>query len=150
MKKLFIVLLGFGFIFPALAQKRKHRPQFSVEQKTELTLKKMTLDLDLSNRQQRKIRPLLTEKYSHREAIRKQRKLEPKTQKQFTSEERYQKALARLDKRIAFKNSMKNILNETQYRRFEKSVGHKKRQIQKRRKQRKMRHFRQNSYPEKG
>ncbi|SNR17181.1 hypothetical protein [Tenacibaculum jejuense] len=140
MKKVVAIALVFGFILTSYAQKKKRRgDDFSVEQKTELALKKMTLRLDLSERQQNKIRPMLAEQITRRSTFKKNRKAKRKETKQLSKEERYERKMAHLDRKIAFKNSMKDILNTKQYEKFEKMAGkraHKmKKKLKKRRRQ---------------
>lgn len=134
MKKAFSLLLVLGLILTSTAQKRKKGNDLTVAQKTELSLKKMTLRLDLTERQQNRIRPLLTEKYAHFNNNHKRNK---KDRKKLSSEERYAKKMQRLDSKIALKSKIREILNDKQYEKFEKSFLNKKRRIAKRRMKRK-------------
>ncbi len=140
MKKIVVALIALSLSFTVSAQKRKKGSDFSVEQKTELALKKMTLDLDLSERQQNKIRPLLAEKITNRAAHKKNRKAKKEERKKLSSDERFKKEMARLDKMIVFKANMKDILNDQQYERFEKIVVRKKHKMKRRGKQRRIKH----------
>lgn len=137
MKKLISALLVLAFVMTGFAQKKKRRNNdFTAEQKTELALKKMTLRLDLSKRQQRKIRPLLAEHIADRMQLKHEYK--NRARKKLSNDERFERQMAYLDRKIAFKTSMKDILNEKQYERFEKKIARRvykmKRRIQKRRK----------------
>lgn len=138
MKKILLFILSLGFIVSASAQKRNKKEGFTTAQKTEIALKKMTLRLDLSERQQRKIRPLLAERIEKRTAQRKMYRANKEKRKNLTTEERYERKIARLNNRIAFKANMKEILNTKQYERFERSAAKRKRyakrMIKKRRK----------------
>ncbi len=138
MKKIISLVLILGLVITVSAQKRKRGSNFSVEQKTELALKKMTLKLDLTKRQQNRIRPLLAEKIADRKTFKAQRKANKKNRKKLSREEKYERKIAHLDRRIAFKADMKDILNAKQYERFEKMSGRKahkmKRKMKKRRK----------------
>ncbi|CAL2057139.1 hypothetical protein [Tenacibaculum sp. 190524A05c] len=142
MKKIVVALIALSLSFTVSAQKRKKGSDFTVEQKTELALKKMTLDLDLSDRQANKIRPLLAEKISDRSEHRKNKKVKKEDRKRLSSDERFKREMARLDKMIAFKANMKDILNDDQYERFEKIAAHKKHKMKRRGKHRRMKHDR--------
>lgn len=150
MKKVVAIALVFGFVLTSFAQKKKRRSDdFSVEQKTELALKKMTLRLDLSERQQNKIRPLLAKQITKREEFRKNRKAKRKEAKKLSADERYEKQMAHLDKKIAFKSSMKEILNSKQYERFEKTNGRRAHKMKRKMKMKKRkRHEEQMNAPE--
>lgn len=134
MKKAFSIILVLGLILTSNAQKRKKGNNLTVAQKTELSLKKMTLRLDLTERQQNKIRPLLAEKHSKLNDNRTQRK---EDRKKLSSEERYTKKMQRLDSQIALKGQMKDILNDKQYERFEKMLLKKKKHMAKRKRKHK-------------
>ena len=59
-----ILVMVFAFTITTQAQKkdkRMRKEKFSIEQQTVLTIKKMTLDLELTAAQQRKMKPLITQ-----------------------------------------------------------------------------------------
>lgn len=150
MKKAITLALVFGLILTSYAQKKKRRgDDFSVEQKTELALKEMTLRLDLSERQQNKIRPILAKKISKRMEFKKQHNKRRKEATKLSKEERYERKMAHLDSKIAFKNSMKEILNSKQYERFEKMNGRRAHKMKRKMKMKKRkRHEKQMNAPE--
>ncbi len=150
MKKIGLALMALTLSLTVSAQKSKKGKDFTVEQKTELALKKMTLDLDLSDRQVNKIRPLLAEKINDRDSHRKNREAKKGERKKLSSDERYKREMARLDKMIAFKANMKDILNDKQYERFEKVAARKKHKMKRRGKHRKMRHDRREMEDDRG
>lgn len=117
-----ILVFVFAFTFTAEAQKRRQekRPQLTVEQQTNLALKKMTLALDLSEKQQNKIQPLLKQQAIKRKAAMEKRKEMRKNETKPTADEMYAMQSARLDDQIAMRNSMKEILNASQFEKFEK------------------------------
>lgn len=132
MKKLSVILiLALSVTFTTAAQQRKMRPKpnFTTEQKVTLAVKKMTLALDLSARQQKEITPLLSAQINDREAHQKQRMENRKTGKRPTSDELFAMQNKRLDNQIAFKNRMKDILDKEQFERFEKMAHAKKMQM---------------------
>jgi plasmid maintenance system killer protein len=92
----------------------------SVEQQTNLAIKKMTLALDLSEKQQSQIAPLLKTQASKREAAMEKRKQFRAENKRPTADEIYAMRVNQLDNRIAFKNNMKDILTKEQFETFEK------------------------------
>lgn len=124
MKKVIsILILIFAFNFSAEAQKKKRKekkPKFTVEQHTELTVKKMTLALDLSAKQQNEIRPLIKAQAAEKMAAIQKRKELRSENKKPSSKELFEMKSKQLDNRIAFKNKMKNILNKEQYEKFKK------------------------------
>lgn len=126
MKKLAsILVLVFAFTITTQAQKdrkdrKEKRPEFTVEQHTELAVKKMTLALDLSAKQQNQIRPLIKAKAAERKANMEQRKAAKESKKRPTADEMFAFQIKMLDNQIAMKNSMKNILNKEQFQKFEK------------------------------
>jgi hypothetical protein len=125
-----ILVLVFAFTLTTQAQKKRKEkgPKLSVEQHTDLAVKKMTLALDLSEKQQNQITPLIKAQASEKKAAMESRKEARKSDKKPTADEMYAMQSKRLDNQIAFKNSMKNILNKEQFEKFEKMA---KRRMQK-------------------
>ena len=141
MKKLFIVaLLVVGMT--SFAQERKAKSeraqmeQMTVEQRNQLHLKKMTLELDLNDSQQREMSKIIAEQSTKREAKMAERKAtKDSAKKQLTSDERFAKKNQMLDEQIAMKERMKKILSADQYKKWDamrgkKHVGMKKRMMQ--------------------
>lgn len=128
MKKLASILvfvLGFTVSTQAQRGKTDKRARLTTEQQTELTVKKMTLALDLSRKQQNQIKPLISNQIAERKAEMEKRKEARKDKKRPTSDEVFEMQNKRLDAQIAMRNSMKDILNDEQFKKFEKM--HKKR-----------------------
>jgi protein CpxP len=136
-----IFVLVFAFTLTTIAQKKRdhQRWQPTVKQQTELTLKKMTLVLDLSEKQQLQIKPLLLDKILEKKAFNTKRKEAKEGNKRPTSDAVYARKIELLEQQIAIKKSMKEILNTTQFEKFEKM--HKKRmmKVKKERRRRKKR-----------
>ncbi|MBU2951898.1 hypothetical protein KO493_14455 [Tamlana agarivorans] len=105
-------------------QHNKHHQKMDLtaEQMATLKTKKMTLALDLTASQQSQIQALNLEKSTKRKAMMAERKANKNNEKpkKLTSEERYDKLLARLDSQIAEKAKMQKILNKDQFEKFEK------------------------------
>lgn len=114
MKNHFLVLsLLCCFVFSAQAQKKQHKkPEFTVEQQTTLDVKKMTLALDLSSSQQEKMRPVLLEMNTKKQAAMAER---GKNKNTLSTDELYSKMIAKLDDQIAFQQKIKDILKKDQY-----------------------------------
>ncbi|TMM29553.1 hypothetical protein FDT66_10565 [Polaribacter aestuariivivens] len=135
-----ILVLVFAFTFTTQAQKKRNhkKPQLSAEQHADLMVKKMTLSLDLSEKQQKQIKPLLTSKIAERKAFMEKRMEAKKEDKKPTADEIYAVKSKMLDNQIAMKNSMKNILNKDQFEKFEKMQKRRKMMVLKKMKERRM------------
>jgi len=123
MKKLAsILVLVFAFIVTVQAQKkeRERGPKLTVEQHTDLAIKKMTLGLDLSDQQQNQIKPLINAQVARRKEAMEIRKENRTANKKPSADEIYTMRSAQLDNQIAFKNKMKDILNKEQFEKFKK------------------------------
>lgn len=123
MKKVVAILVvALGLTSTVQAQKGKKGgfEKLTPEQRTELAVKKMILKLDLTPAQANQVKPLIVQKMAERQAMKEKRKAFKESGKKPTADERYAMQNARLDKQIAFKNDMKQILNEKQYEKFEK------------------------------
>lgn len=117
-----LLVLVFAFTLTTNAQKKRKekRPKLTVEQHTDLALKKMTLALDLSEKQQNQIEPLVKAQATKRKAMMEKRMEMRKNNTKPTADEIYKMQAERLDDQIAMKNRMKNILNKEQFEKFEK------------------------------
>ena len=114
-----ILVLIFVFTFTIQAQKKKgYKQQLTINQQTSLKVKQMTLVLDLSDRQQQQVTPLLRAAIAFRQAAMKKRKEARKQKKRPSSDEIYAIKSQVLDNKISMKRSMKDILNETQFKAF--------------------------------
>ncbi|WP_299056972.1 Spy/CpxP family protein refolding chaperone [uncultured Polaribacter sp.] len=123
MKKLVSILsLVLAITFGVQAQEKKDgkRVKLSEEQQTNLAIKKMTLALDLSEKQQAEIKPILMAKAAERKSMMEQRKADREAKKRPTDSEVYKKRMSHLDNQIAMKKKMKSILNKEQFEKFEK------------------------------
>ncbi|APZ48024.1 hypothetical protein BW723_02230 [Polaribacter reichenbachii] len=123
MKKLIgIFVLVFVFTLTTQAQKKRgyKKAQMTVEQHTDLAVKRMTLALDLSDKQQNQIKPLIKAQAEERKAGMEKRKEARKSDTKPTADEMYAMQSKRLDAQIAFKSNMKKILNDEQFAKFEK------------------------------
>ena len=116
-----ILILVFLFTFTIQAQKKRgYKQQLTINQQTSLKVKQMTLVLDLSDRQQQQVTPLLRGAIAFRQAAMEKRKEARKQKKRLSSDEIYAIKSQVLDNKISMKRSMKDILNETQFKTFKK------------------------------
>ncbi len=137
-KTLQILALAMACTFNSQAQKgpqKQFEKEFTVAQKTSLAVKKMTLALDLSSKQQAQIAPILEKKLTQRIHAKK----EGMQKQAHSSEERYKKMHERLDAQIAFMQEMKAILNTVQFQQLKKMQSKKERKMKNGKKRKMMR-----------
>jgi protein CpxP len=124
------------------AQKKqffKNKKRLTTEQLTTLKVKKMTLELELSEIQQNKLTPVIKELISERSAqLDKKRELKNDVKKN-NPNERYQMANKILDRKIMFQKEMRTILNEEQFKKFKTLEKKRNEKMKKRRHQKKKR-----------
>lgn len=126
MKNLIIVaLLVVGM--SAFAQDRKEmgkRPdraemeKLSPEQRNQLMLKKMTLELDLNAKQQEQVGQIIAEQSTKREVMMSHHKEMKENEKKLTADERFTMKSKMLDEQITMKAKIKNILSPEQFEKW--------------------------------
>ncbi|SDR65832.1 hypothetical protein SAMN04515667_0058 [Formosa sp. Hel1_31_208] len=140
MKKLILVAMAF-ITLQAVAQDKPQEMQraskkegrqmmkdMSPEELATISTKKMTLALDLNDKQQAQVKTLFLEQATNRPKKRG-------AKKELTKEERVKMMNDRLDEQIAMKQKMKSILTNEQYVKYEKmqerrsQMGNKKRRM---------------------
>lgn len=141
MKKLFVLalLIVSGSMFAQKpmdneGKKKHHKKEFmkdmSVKQLATLKTKKMTLALDLNKDQQDKMYTINLDGAKDRkqkmEARKKAMKESEGKKPELSSEEKFQRVNSKLDKKIAFKNKVKSILNKEQFQKWERLQKHTK------------------------
>lgn len=128
MKKLIIAaLLVIGvtaFAQDAKLPEKQPKEKMTVEQRNELQLKKMTLDLDLNAAQQKEIGKLIAERSMKRQAALEERQKNKDVKP--TEDERFAKQKQMLDDKIAMKEKMKKILSPEQFEKWEKKNDYKR------------------------
>lgn len=107
------------------SEMKRERPNLSAEQMADLRTKKMTLALDLNERQQKEIFEINKEMAADHKKIKEARKVMKESDKKPSSDEIYKKKSERLDKMIAHKTEMKKILTPEQYEKWEKMAKRK-------------------------
>jgi periplasmic protein CpxP/Spy len=132
MKKLMAVaLLMVGMTIFAQERNRRQQgnemEQFTPEQRSQLQLKKMTLNLDLNESQQREIKAFIADKNTKMEAHKKAMKAMKEKGTKPTNDERFAMKMKMLDEQIATKKRMEKILNPEQFEKWTAShEGHKR------------------------
>ena len=128
MKKKILVLMGLMCFIVAQAQqgnddtnegrKGHHNKMANLtpDQAAELSTKKLTLALDLSEAQQQQVKVLELERAKKNQEMRKLKE----SKKELTEKERFQYKSDRMDAQIALKAKMKDILTPDQYKKWEK------------------------------
>ena len=124
MKKSILMLLLASTTFSAIAQeknlaKREKAEQMSVEQKNQLMLKKMTLDLDLSTSQQNEVSGLIAAQSAKREAKKAEMLKNKADKKAITAQQKFDRKSEMLNNQIEMKEKMKKILSKDQMVKWE-------------------------------
>ncbi len=124
MKKLIVVAL-LSLTISGIAQDKKksmnaERPEFTAQQQNELQVKKLTLELDLTAKQQKEISEIVSKQQVKREAMRNEMKNKRAENKKLTSDEKFVLKRNMLDEKIAQKEQMKKILTPEQLEKWEK------------------------------
>ena len=92
--------------------------QFTPAQRNELQLKKLTLELDLNESQQKEMKGFIADMNSKREAHRTAMKAMKEKQTKPTSDERFAMKIKMLDEQIATKKRVEKILDPKQYEKW--------------------------------
>jgi hypothetical protein len=123
MKKLFVLaLLLVGTTIIAQERNRKHQgnemEQFTPEQKSQLMLKKLTLELDLNEAQQKDMSVVIADMNAKRVIHRDQMKAMKEKGVKPTNDERFAMQMKMLDEQIATKKRVEKILNAKQFEKW--------------------------------
>ena len=141
-----LLVLFISFSLTTNAQKKelfKNKKRLTTKQLTTLKVKKMTLELELSEVQQKKLTPVITKLISERK-IEADRMRESKNEvKNIDASNRFQMANKILDRKIMFQKEMRTILNEEQFKKF-KRLEKKRNQKMKNRRHQKKKRFHKN------
>ena len=121
-----ILLISFSINAQQKQQKQRKGSDFTTEQKATLKVKQMTLELDLNTSQQKEVYELMKTSAEERKNAMAERKESKQSGVELTSDQKFAMQNNRLDKMIAHKAAMKNILSKDQYEKWEKKMNHKK------------------------
>lgn len=129
---LLAILLVVGIT--TIAQERKMKDNdLTPEERVELQVKKMTLDLDLSAKQQNEIKTILLENAKLRETKIAEMKKRKESGEKLTKEERLKMENERLDNQIEMKQKMKTILTVEQMKKWEEKQERREEKMKSRR-----------------
>ena len=120
-KKTGLLILFITFSLTINAQKKQillKKGNLTIEQQVTIKVKKMTLELELTEAQQNKLIPVLAKQITERRAQLDKRKKGKREEKKIEANDRFQIANKILDRKIIFQKEMKTILNEEQFNRF--------------------------------
>ena len=124
MKKLIVVAI-LAMSISGIAQEKKmrmhtDRPEYTAEQRNELQVKKLTLELDLTAKQQKEISEVVAKQSAKREAMKAAMKAKREESKKRNSDDSFAMKNQMLDERIAYKKEMAKILTPQQQEKWEK------------------------------
>ncbi len=145
MKKIASIALVALFTISTFAQRqqREHKNQshqrsdFTVDQMAELQTKKMVLQFDLNEKQQRQVLEIHKTKAAARKQKMETKKVAKASKKTLSSDEVFIMKSKKMDKMIAHKADMKAILNSEQYDKWEQSLKHRAHHVRKEKSQHK-------------
>ncbi len=126
-----ILLISFSINAQQKQKKQRKGSDFTTEQMATLKVKQMTLDLDLNASQQKEVFELMKKNTEERKNAITERKENKQSGVELTSDQKFAIQNNRLDKMIAHKTAMKNILSKDQYEKWEKKMKHQKRSVKK-------------------
>ena len=124
--------------FAQETQRKQKRHDFTADQMAEIQTKKMTLHLDLTEKQQEQIFEINKINAAERKQKMQERKAIKHSEKELSSEEIFANKSTRLDKMIAHKAEMKKVLNDEQFQKWSTSKKHRMHKMKKRAGKRKM------------
>lgn len=129
MKKVMIIaaLLAGATTFAQRGEHRKERMDLTAEQMATLQTKKMALALDLNEKQQQEAMEIHLENAEfHKTQMKERQALKESGEHQKpSSEERFEKLNARLDRKLAQQEAFKDLLTDEQYAQWKK-MSHRK------------------------
>lgn len=99
---------------------RAEMEKFTPEQRNQLMLKKMTLELDLNAKQQDQMKQVIGEQSKKHEAMKEAHKADKTA---MSSDERFAMKTKMLDEQIAMKAKVKNILSAEQFEKWDAMKG---------------------------
>lgn len=100
-------------------ERKMEKSPLSTEQRNQLRLKRMILELDLSASQQKEMAAVIADQSAKKEAKMAEFKKQKEIKKELTADEKFALKNQILDEQIAHKAKMKKILNEKQFEKWE-------------------------------
>ncbi|MDH5413986.1 MAG: DUF4890 domain-containing protein [Flavobacteriaceae bacterium] len=141
MKKLLIMsamVIVTAASFSQEQPKRGRQHEMSPEQQAELQTKKMTLELELTEKQQEQILAINKKNALERKQLMEKHRAARVKGDKLSSEDAFQMKKERLDKQIAHHKELKKILNEKQFEKWKKARKSKAHKMRKKSDGRKM------------
>jgi periplasmic protein CpxP/Spy len=139
MKKIVCILVfitGFTTIGQELESNTKkgnsQREKLTVEQRVALQTKRLTLDLDLTTKQQTELKKVLVSQAQKREKKQNELKEKRAENKSLSADEKFELQNEMLDNQIAFKAEMKKILTPEQFTKWESKMAQNKEKMKSR------------------
>ncbi len=133
MKKVFLFLTLCISLLTYAQEKNGAVEKMNAELQTILQVKRMTLALDLTLKQQEDIKSLLLERTQKKAAHQLAQKTKKEKGEKPTASEKFEMHSQLLDAQIEFKSKMKKILSEEQFKKWEKLRNRKGKMINKKR-----------------
>ena len=133
MKKVFLFLTLCISVLTYAQEKNGAVEKMNAEQQTILEVKRMTLALDLTLKQQEEIKSLLLERAQKKAAHQLAQKTKKEKCEKPSAYEKFEMHSQLLDAQIEFKSKMKKILSEEQFKKWEKLRNRKGKMINKKR-----------------
>ena len=131
MKKLILAIALVATTLTFAQDRKQGREKLTPEQQTELQVKRMTLELDLDEKQQKEIKTILVEQSKKRETKLAEMKAKKEKGEKPTADERFAMKNEMLDNQIAMKARMKKILKPEQFTKWEEKQADRKERIEK-------------------
>lgn len=114
-------LIVFAFLLlVSVAHSQDKKSNLTPEQRAELKVKKLVLELDLNEKQAKEISTFLVSEEKKNEEWREKMKASKDDNQKMTDQERFELRNKMLDSKIAEKREFKRILNEEQFAKWEK------------------------------
>jgi Spy/CpxP family protein refolding chaperone len=117
-------------------RKRADIEKLTPEQRNQLAIKKMTLELGLNDSQQKEMSKIIAEQSAKREAVMAERKANREKGVKPTADERFARESKRLDEQMAMQERVKKILSPEQFKKWEQLKADRKEKMQERREKR--------------
>jgi len=117
-------------------RKRADMEKLTPEQRNQLAVKKMTLELGLNDSQQKEMSKIIAEQSAKREAAMAERKANKEKGVKPTADERFARESKRLDEQMALQERVKKILTPEQFKKWEQLKADRKEKMQERREKR--------------
>ncbi|MGB1307735.1 MAG: hypothetical protein ACPG6B_02410 [Oceanihabitans sp.] len=125
MKNLVFVLMALIALQTTAQEKREATQVDRLNQRADIHVKEMTLALDLNEKQQKQIKAMYLDRINNNSKMRAEKRKEVAIKKAEINSQRMEAKNKRLDRQIALKAKMKDILNAEQYTKWEAIIASK-------------------------